>query len=83
MGAMKNYMMELSEKLGKDFYEITDRDMELDMFNASQEVFANGPLDDKELENAKKLLPTKTTSDASEVGNVVMDNSGTFNLMTL
>lgn len=79
---MKNYVMELSEKLGKDFYEITDRDMELDMFNASQEVFANGSLDDKELENAKKLLPTKTTSDASEVGNVVMDNSGTFYLMT-
>ena len=82
MGAMKNYMMELSEKLGKDFYEITDRDMELDMFNASQEVFSFFSLDDKELENAKKLLPTKTTSDASEVGNVVMDNSGTFYLMT-
>lgn len=83
MGSIKNYMMELSEKLGKDFNEITDLDIELDMFNKSQEVFANGAIDDRELEIAKKLLPRKVTNNVNEVGNVIMDNSGTFYLMTL
>lgn len=83
MGAIKNYMMELSEKLGKDFNEITDLDIELDMFNKSQEVFTNGAIDDRELEIAKKLLPRKVTNNVNEVGNVIMDNSGTFYLMTI
>lgn len=82
MGLVKNYMMELSEKLGKDIYDVTDLDMEFDMFNKSQEVFANGAIDDNELEIAKKLLPKKITTDINKVGNVVMDNSGTFYLMT-
>lgn len=81
MGALKNYMMELSDKLGKEFDEITDLDIELDMFNKSQEVFANGPLDDKEFETAKNLLPRKVSNNISDVGSVVMDNTGTFYLM--
>jgi hypothetical protein len=28
MGAIKNYMMELAEKLGKDFEELTQEDFE-------------------------------------------------------
>ena len=31
MGAIKNYMMELAEKLGKDFEELTQEDFEKSM----------------------------------------------------
>lgn len=31
MGAVKHYMMELAEKLGKDFEELTDEDFQNDL----------------------------------------------------
>lgn len=59
MGSVKEYMMELSDKLGKEFEDITDRDMELDFYNKAQETFWNDNSTQDELERAKPFLPSK------------------------
>lgn len=38
MGAIKEYMMELSEKLGKEFEEITEQEMQMDFYNKAQAI---------------------------------------------
>lgn len=60
MGAIKEYMIQLSEQLGKDFEEIDNTDMELDFYNKAQKVYWNDNSTQSELEQFKPFLPTKT-----------------------
>jgi hypothetical protein len=50
MGRMKEYMMELAERKGVDFEEITDQDMEQDFMSRAQAAFDNldTPVDELE-----------------------------------
>lgn len=91
MGSVKEYMMELSDKLGKEFEDITDRDMELDFYNKAQETFWNDNSTQDELERAKPFLPTKSYDQVKfyddetgrpkfKIGSILMDN-GTFFLV--
>ena len=83
MGAIKKYMMELADKLGKDFEDVTNEDIQMELFNQAQEVFTNGASSFDELERMKDFLPTKSVSEikSGKVGEVMMDNSGTFYLI--
>lgn len=91
MGAIKEYMMELSEKLGKEFEEITEQEMQMDFYNKAQEVYWNDDSTDEELEKFKPFLPTKTYKEVKfydveigkpkfKIGSILMDN-GTFFLV--
>lgn len=83
MGAVKHYMMELAEKLGKDFNDVTNEDIQMELYNQAQEVFNSGATSTDELERMKQFLPTKSITDVEtgNVGEVKMDNSGTFFLI--
>ena len=50
MGRMKEYMMELAERKGVEFEEITDQDMEQDFMSRAQAAFDNldTPVDELE-----------------------------------
>ncbi len=61
MGAIKDYMMELADRKGVEFEEITQEDMELE-FDKAQEVFMNLESSKEELEKYKPFLPTKPYS---------------------
>ena len=91
MGAIKEYMMELSEKLGKEFEEITEQEMQMDFYNKAQEVYWNDDSTDEELEKFKPFLPKKTYEEVKfydaetgkpkfKIGSILMDN-GTFFLV--
>ena len=91
MGAIKEYMMELSERLGKDFEEITDADMEMDFYNKAQQTYWNDESTQEDLKKNKPFLPTKSYSEVKfydtetgkpkfKVGDVLISN-GTFFLV--
>jgi hypothetical protein len=83
MGAIKNYMMNLAGKLGKDFEDVTNEDIQNELFNQAQETFSNGASDQTELDRMMEFLPTKSINDvkSGNIGEVMMDNSGTFYLI--
>lgn len=85
MGAIKNYMMELADKLGKDFEDVTNEDIQMEFYNQAQEVFSNGASSLDEIERMKEFLPTKSINDvkSGKIGEVMMDNSGTFYLIVV
>lgn len=56
---MKNYILNLSDKLGKEFYDITQMDMELDMKQKAQEVYMNDASSKEDLAKYKEFLPKK------------------------
>ena len=83
MGAIKNYMMELADKLGKEFDEVTNEDIQRELYNQAQEIFLNGASSQEELEKSKAILPTKNVSEVKygKVGEVIQDATGTFFLI--
>ena len=83
MGSVKNLMMELAEKIEKNFEDFTNEDIEIELYNHAQEVYNQGASSNEELERMKKFLPTKDINEvkSGNVGEVIMDNSGTFYLL--
>jgi len=83
MGAIKHYMMELADKLGKDFEEVTNEDIQNELFNQAQELFSNGSYSQNELDGMKQFLPTKKATEikSGNVDEIFMDNTGTFYLI--
>ena len=92
MGAIKEYMMDLAERKGVDFEEITEQDMELDFQEKAQKVFMNLESPQSELDKYKPFLPTKPYSEVKfydgetgtpkfKVGDVMVDGDFTFYLI--
>jgi hypothetical protein len=92
MGAIKNYMMELADKKGVDFEDITDEDIEMDFYNKAQMFFANENSTKAELEAHKMFLPKKNIKEVSyynaetgtpkfKVGDIMVDGDFTFYLI--
>ena len=76
MGALKNYIMELADKKGVEFDEITNEDIEMDINKGDNfdhdallkfitEGFKNNTLNPDDIEKYKKFLPTKSYSEIS------------------
>ena len=87
MGRMKEYMMELAERKGVDFEEITDKDMEQDFMSRAQAAFDNLDTPVDELEKWKDFLPIKSYDEVKfydaetgtpkfKIGDVMMDGNG-------
>lgn len=75
MSRIKEYVMELAEKLGKDFEEVTQDDMEQDFRNSAQITWNDPNSTDKEKEDTKRFLFTKSKLDFDgEVGEVVKED---------
>jgi len=82
MAALKTYIMELSERLGKEFGEIDTDDIQTDLYTRSQEVFSQGAITQKELDDMIQFLPTITSAECGGIaGEVYQDMSGTFFLV--
>lgn len=84
MGKVKEYMLDLAQKLDKDFDEVTNEDMERDFAN---KVWSNWDSTEEELESCKKFLDTKPYKDVAfydaeegtpkfKVGDVMCDGNG-------
>ena len=83
MSKIKNLAFDIAEKLGKDFDEVTNEDIQFELYNQAQEVFTHGALSQEELDLMRNFLPTKSVKDFNgNVGDVVSDNTGTFYLLT-
>lgn len=87
MGRMKEYMMELAERKGVEFEEITNQDIEMDFMYRAQAAFANPNTPQDELEKWKDYLPVKSYDEVKfydaetgtpkfKVGDVMMDGNG-------
>jgi len=83
MGAIKHYIMELADKLGKNFEEVTNEDIQNELFNQAQELFSNGAYSQNELDGMRQFLPTKNVTEikSGNVDEIFMDNTGTFYLI--
>jgi hypothetical protein len=91
MGRMKEYMMELADRKGVEFEEITQADMDKDFMEKAQAAFLNPETPESELENWKDYLPVKNYDDVkfydAETGNPkfkvgdVIDSNGVFYLV--
>jgi hypothetical protein len=87
MGRMKEYMMELAERKGVEFEEITNEDMQMDFMMKAQVAFANPDTPQDELKKWKDYLPVKSYNEVKfydaetgtpkfKVGDVMMDGKG-------
>ncbi len=55
MGKYKEYIMDLAEKIGKDFSEVTQNDIEFDFMEKAQCIWAD-PNSDSELKEKNKIF---------------------------
>lgn len=92
MGAMKNYIMDLAERKGVEFDEITNEDMVMDFQDKAQKVWMNLDSPKEELEKYKPFLPTmpykevafydaETGTPKFKVGDVMVDGDFIFYLI--
>lgn len=82
MGRMKDYMMELAEKKGVDFFEIIQKDIEEDFMIKAQAAFTDKTTSKEDLENWKEYLPHKSESEApNHKKNQIFEENGVFYLV--
>lgn len=92
MGRMKEYMMELAERKGVEFEEITNQDMEQDFMSRAQVAFGNPDTPMDVLQKLEDYLPVKSYDEVKfydaetgtpkfKVGDVMMDGNGVFYLI--
>lgn len=83
MSAIKNYIIDLANELGKDIEDITNEDIHTSMYSRAQEIFANGPSSEEEIKNFINFLPTMNQEliPNSEIGHIYQDKNGTFFLI--
>lgn len=79
MGKYKLYVEELANKLGKDFDEVTQLDIEFDFMKQAQRVFSDEKSTPEDRERFKTFLPKislDVVSDFYKVGDVfIQENS--------
>jgi len=87
MGRMKEYMMELAERKGVEFEEVTNEDIHMDFMMKAQAAFMNPDTPKDELDKWKDYLPVKSYDEVKfydaetgtpkfKVGSVMMDGNG-------
>jgi hypothetical protein len=89
MGRMKEYMMELADRKGVEFDEITNEDMQMDFMMQAQSAFNNPDTPEDELQKWKEYLPVKSYDEVKfydgetgtpkfKVGDVIFDGKGYY-----
>lgn len=78
MGKYKEYVEELANKLGKDFEDITESDIQFDFMKGAQGVFSDKKSTPQEREKFKEFLPKipiSLVSDYYGVGDIFVQEN--------